>query len=297
MRLAIEKKAEQAVGFVKLLAEDIGSELADDLVKAEMLDETGIAEQRARVVQLKQKLDSIAKPEAKRLATLADYLVRKSVWIFGGDGWAYDIGYGGLDHVLASGKNVNVLLMDTEVYSNTGGQMSKATPIGAVAKFAAAGKSAPKKDMGLLAMSYGNIYVARVAIGANDSQCLKAIVEAEAYPGPSLIIAYSHCIAHGYDLKHGLNQQKLAVDSGYWPLYRFHPENAQQGKNPLKLDSRAPKVPLREYMYNETRFKMLKKANPKRAEELAEKAQAHVLSTYDYYKHLADMSYSTKESE
>ncbi len=188
------------------------------------------------------------------LLSMADVLVKKSVWIVGGDGWAYDIGYGGLDHVLASGRNVNVLVMDTEVYSNTGGQMSKATPRAAVAKFAAAGKPLPKKDLGLLSVSYGNIYVARVAFGANDRQTIQAFLEAEAYDGPSLIIAYSHCIAHGYDLLYGLEQQQAAVQSGYWPLFRYNPELDEAGQNPFKLDSRSPNLPLEKYMYREGRL-------------------------------------------
>lgn len=293
-RLAILKKAEQAAELLGLLKDKLGSELSNAILNASQDDEGEIKAQRERVVELKSKLASMTEPQSKQLLSLADYLVRKSVWIFGGDGWGYDIGYGGLDHVIASGHDVNILLLDTEVYSNTGGQMSKSTPIGAVAKFAAGGKSAPKKDLGLLAMSYGNVYVARVAIGANDTQTLKAIVEAERYKGPSLIIAYSHCIAHGYNLKYGLEQQKLAVESGYWPLYRFNPELVAEGKNPLKLDSRAPKIPLKEYMYNETRFKMLTKADPKRAEELAIKAQAHVLGTWQHYKHLSEMSYKSE---
>ena len=197
--------------------------------------------------------------DAKHLGTLVDYLVKKSVWIIGGDGWAYDIGYGGLDHVLASGADVNVLVLDTEVYSNTGGQMSKSTPIGAVAKFAAAGRPTGKKDLGLLAMSYGHVYVAKVAMGANDTHTLKAFLEAERYPGPSLIIAYSPCIAHGYNMRYMATQQKMAVDSGHWHLFRYNPDSPQKGQNPFVMDSKAPKTALKDYMDQEARFKMLKR--------------------------------------
>ncbi|NOX62048.1 MAG: pyruvate:ferredoxin (flavodoxin) oxidoreductase, partial [Chloroflexi bacterium] len=211
------------------------------------------------------------------------------VWIMGGDGWAYDIGYGGLDHVLASGRNVNVLVLDTEVYSNTGGQASKATPLAAVAKFAASGKSTPKKDLGLMLMSYGYVYVAQVAMGANDAHTVKAFLEAESYDGPSIIIAYSHCIAHGIDMAKGMEQQKLAVETGYWPLYRFDPRRREQGKPPLQLDSRPPKLPLSEYMKRETRFRMLQRTNPARAEALFAEAQEAVLERWRRYEELARM--------
>jgi pyruvate-ferredoxin/flavodoxin oxidoreductase len=226
---------------------------------------------------------------------MADYLVKKSVWIMGGDGWAYDIGYGGLDHVLASGKNVNVLVLDTEVYSNTGGQCSKATPRGAVAKFAAAGKPAAKKDLGLMAMSYGNVYVAKIAMGANDQHTLRAILEAEAYDGPSLIIAYSHCIAHGINMAKGMKNQKAAVDSGYWQLYRFNPELAEEGKNPFKLDSKGLKMPLKDYAYMETRYKMLTKSHPKIAEQLIKEAQEDVTNKWKEYERFA--SWDPEKSE
>ena len=216
-------------------------------------------------------------------------LVNRSIWIIGGDGWAYDIGYGGLDHVLASGRNVNVLVLDTQVYSNTGGQASKATPRGAVARFAAAGKPLPKKDLGMIAISYGNIYVAQVAMGANDAQTVRAFLEAEAYPGPSLIIAYSHCIQQGLNTTFGLSQQKLAVDSGAWPLYRFNPTLAAEGKNPLTLDSKAPKIPLKDYVYNETRYSSLVRVNEERAEMLLKLAQQDVLSRWKQYEQLAAM--------
>jgi pyruvate-ferredoxin/flavodoxin oxidoreductase len=226
-----------------------------------------------------------------QLFSIADVLVKRSVWIIGGDGWAYDIGYGGLDHVLASGRNVNVLVLDTQVYSNTGGQASKATPRAAVARFAAAGKALPKKDLGMIFMTYGNVYVAQVAMGANDAQTVRAFLEAEAYPGPSLIIAYSHCIAHGIDMRQGLNQQKLAVDSGAWPLYRYNPALAARGQNPLTLDSKAPKIPLKDYVYNETRYNMLVQADEERAEKLLELAQQDVLMRWRQYEHLAAMKF------
>jgi len=238
---------------------------------------------------LKRILAGAATTEERHLLALADMLVKKSVWIIGGDGWAYDIGYGGLDHVLASGRNVNVLVLDTEVYSNTGGQMSKATPRGAVAKFAAGGKPMPKKDLGMMAMTYGSVYVARVSFGSNDMQTVKAFLEAEAYDGPSLLICYAHCIAHGYDLIHGLDQQKAAVQSGYWPLYRFNPDLIKQGKNPLQLDSKAPALPLEKYIYNETRYSMLTRSKPEAAKELLKEAQEDVNSRWKLYEHWANM--------
>ncbi|MBI9046995.1 MAG: pyruvate:ferredoxin (flavodoxin) oxidoreductase, partial [Anaerolineaceae bacterium] len=220
--------------------------------------------------------------------SLADNLVRRSVWIVGGDGWAYDIGYGGLDHVLASGRNINVLVMDTEVYSNTGGQSSKATPRAAVAKFAANGKGLPKKDLGKIAMTYGYIYVARVAMGANDLHTLRAFLEADAYDGPSLIIAYTHCIAHGIDMRTGLDQQKKAIQSGAWNLYRYNPMLAEEGKNPFKLDSKEPTISVKEYAYNETRFRMLAQSNEARAEELMKLAEEDSRKQWEYYKRLSD---------
>jgi pyruvate-ferredoxin/flavodoxin oxidoreductase len=289
MRLAIDKQAEYARELVMRLAPSLGEELAAALVSAPQSNEAGIREQRERVERLKEKLRGIDSAEARDLLALADTLVKKSVWVIGGDGWAYDIGYGGLDHVLASGRNVNVLVLDTEVYSNTGGQMSKATPRGAVAKFAAGGKPAPKKDLGMMAMTYGSVYVARVAMGGSDMQTLKAFLEAEAYDGPSLIIAYSHCIAHGYDLVHGLEQQKLAVQSGYWPLFRYNPALIKEGKNPLQLDSRAPALPLEKYVYNETRYTMLAHSHPEEAKRLLELAQEDVLSRWRLYEHWANM--------
>jgi pyruvate-ferredoxin/flavodoxin oxidoreductase len=297
-RLAIDMHNNQAKILVQKYASELGEELVSALVNADQKDEAGIYEQRERVAVLKEKLKaklnnglaSEIKDDLKHLESLADYLVKKSVWIMGGDGWAYDIGYGGLDHVLASGKNVNVLVLDTEVYSNTGGQMSKATPRGAVAKFAAAGKPLAKKDLGLMAMSYGNVYVAKVAMGSNDTQTLRAFLEAEAYDGPSLIIAYSHCIAHGINMGTAMHNQKAAVDSGYWPLYRYNPEEAAAGKNPFKLESKGLKIPLRDYAYMETRYKMLTKSHPKEAEDLMKLAQKDVVEKWKTYEHLAEDS-------
>jgi pyruvate-ferredoxin/flavodoxin oxidoreductase len=286
-RLTIDKQKEQAEELLKLLESEIGAELAQALLYADQSDEAGIYEQRARVARLKERLEGMDSPVARNLLSLADYLVKKSVWIIGGDGWAYDIGYGGLDHVLASGKNVNILVLDTEVYSNTGGQMSKATPRGAVAKFAAGGKPRSKKDLAMLAMSYGNVYVAAVAMGASDTQTVQAFIEAEQYDGPSLIIAYSHCIAHGINMTKGMEQQKLAANSGYWPMFRYNPMAIAEGKPPLHLDSRPPSVPLKDYMYRETRFKMLTKSNPSEAERLLKLAQQDVQNRWQRYEHMA----------
>lgn len=287
MRVALDKQQEQARELVQLLAEDIGSPLANALLTTEQRDEAGINEQRANVELLKTQLAALDDPNARRLLDLADALIKRDVWIVGGDGWAYDIGFGGLDHVLASGRNVNVLVMDTEVYSNTGGQMSKATPRGAVAKFAAGGKPAMKKDLGLIAMTYGNVYVARVAMGAKDEQTLRAFLEAEAFDGPSLIIAYSHCIAHGINMTTALKNQKAAVDSGQWLLYRYNPDRAETGENPLMLDSRAPKLPLKEYLHMENRFRMLEMSKPAAAVELFEEAQQDVNTRWALYEYLA----------
>jgi pyruvate-ferredoxin/flavodoxin oxidoreductase len=294
-RLAIDKHELQAKNLVAKFEAELGSELVNGILTANQKDETGIHEQRERVVVLKEKLtalsatekDAVKLVEIKHLLSLADYLVKKSVWIMGGDGWAYDIGYGGLDHVLASGKNVNVLVLDTEVYSNTGGQCSKSTPRAAVAKFAAAGKPGAKKDLGLMAMTYGNVYIAKIAMGANDAQTVKAILEAEAYDGPSLIIAYSHCIAHGIDMAKGMKNQKAAVDSGHWQLYRYNPDLALEGKNPFKLESKGLKIPFRDYAYMETRYKMLTKSNPEVAEKLIVEAQDDVTRRYKQYEQLA----------
>ena len=289
IRLAIDKQTEYAQELLRRFAGQVGEELVSALINADQKTETGIQQQRERVALLKQKLQGVTSNDAKDLLALADTFVKKSVWIVGGDGWAYDIGYGGLDHVLASGRNVNILVLDTEVYSNTGGQMSKSTPRGAVAKFAAGGKPRPKKDLALMAVNYGNVYVARVAMGSSDMQTLKAFNEAEAYDGPSLIIAYSHCIAHGYDLVHGLDQQKLAVQSGHWPLFRYNPDLVAQGKNPFQLESKAPSIPLEQYIYNETRYTMLKHSQPEAAQELLKEAQEDVLSRWRLYEHMAAM--------
>ena len=290
-RLTLDKQGQYARELLPQLAGVIGEDLVTDLLSADQTSETGIKEQRERVALLKQRLQGSADPRARDLYSLADILVRKSVWIVGGDGWAYDIGYGGLDHVLASGRDVNLLVLDTEVYSNTGGQSSKSTPRAAVAKFAADGKGMPKKDLGLIAMAYGYVYVARVAMGASDQQTLSAFLEADAYPGPSLIIAYSHCIAHGIDMRKGLDQQKLAVQSGFWPLYRYNPLLAQEGKNPLTIDSKEPTVPFEQYAYNETRYRMLVQSDEARAEMLLKLAQQDVKSRWNFYKQMAAMHY------
>jgi pyruvate-ferredoxin/flavodoxin oxidoreductase len=265
----------------------IGEEFAQSLLTADQKTEPGIFEQRERVKALKAKLAGVDTPEARDLLALADALVKKSVWIMGGDGWAYDIGYGGLDHVLGSGRNVNIMVLDTEVYSNTGGQASKSTPRGAVAKFAAGGKQVAKKDLAMMAVSYGSVYVARIAMGSSDMHTVKAILEAEAYDGPSLIIAYSHCIAHGYDLAHGLDQQKAAVNSGYWPLFRYNPDLVAQDKNPFQLDSRPASIPLKDYIYNETRYTMLVKSNPDEAKRLLVLAQQDVAAKWKLYDYMA----------
>jgi pyruvate-ferredoxin/flavodoxin oxidoreductase len=285
-RVSIDKQREFACELLKKNAVLIGQDLVGDILNAKQDDEAGIYEQRERVELLKQKLTRLSFPEAKLLLSLADQLVKRSVWIVGGDGWAYDIGYGGLDHVLASGRDVNVLVLDTEVYSNTGGQMSKSTPRGAIAKFAAGGKPMGKKDLGLIAMTYGHIYVASVAMGAKDEQTLKAFVEAESYPGPSLIIAYSHCIAHGIalDMGVGARQQKLAVDSGQWLLYRFDPRRAERGENPLQLDSGAAKVKVQDYLLSENRFKMLTKSKPDEAKQLFAHAQVDADRRFKFYQ-------------
>ena len=283
MRTAFDQQKEFAELLVTRLASAIGDDLVKALLSASQKTETEINEQRERVVALKQKLAGNDSSDARNLLAIADALVRRSVWILGGDGWAYDIGYGGLDHVLASGKNVNVLVLNTEVYSNTGGQMSKATPRGAVAKFAAGGKLNRKKDLAMEAVSYGSIYVAQVALGANDSHVAKAFEEAEAYQGPSLIIAYASCISHGYDLTHGLEQQKLAVQSGYWPLIRYNPDLTEQGKNPFQLDSKAPSIPLKNFSYNEARFTMLVRSHPDEAAKLLAESQEDVERQWSLY--------------
>jgi pyruvate-ferredoxin/flavodoxin oxidoreductase len=298
MRLAVEQLSEKAQILVKEVKDKLKDkkELVDEILSASQVTHDEIDKQRLRIENLKDGLKgSENDPKVKELLEIIDYLIKKSVWILGGDGWAYDIGYGGLDHVLASGKNVNVLVLDTEVYSNTGGQMSKATPMGAIAKFAAAGKPMFKKDLGLLAMTYGNIYVARIALGANPAQAIKAFIEAENYKGPSLIIAYSHCIAHGINMTKGMDEQKKAVACGYWPLVRYNPDLSKEGKNPLQLDSKEPSIPLEDYIYNENRFKTLKKINPERAKQLLELAQHEVNCRFKRYEYMSKMDCSMEK--
>ncbi len=295
-RLTYDKHAEYAREIVTDCAERIDADLCKAILEADQSDEAGIAAQRERVAKLKELVSGKDCAKCRQLLSVADMLVDKSVWVLGGDGWAYDIGYGGLDHVLASGKNVNVLVMDTEVYSNTGGQMSKATPRAAVAKFAAGGKPMPKKDMAMIAMTYGNIYVARVAMGANDAQVVKAFREAEAYDGPSLILAYSHCIAQGINMTKGMDTQKAAVACGHWPLMRFDPRLADEGKNPLQLDSKEPSISFKEFAYEQTRFSMLAKSNPEAAAVLIEQAQDDVTSRWHLYKQMAEMQYGQTEA-
>jgi pyruvate-ferredoxin/flavodoxin oxidoreductase len=322
-RLSLDKQAEFAAELLQQFRAEVGDKLVESILNAEQKTEADIWEQRQRIALLKEKLDEILNADGRRwtqmeegdtgvyrhascfksaeppnalarlsavqnLKSLADYLVKKSVWIVGGDGWAYDIDFHGIDHVLASGRNVNILVMDTEVYSNTGGQSSKATPRAAVAKFAASGKPAPKKDLGLMAMNYGNVYVASVALGAKDDQTLKAFLEAEAFDGPSLIIAYSHCIAHGINMATGMQHQKALVDSGRWLLYRYNPLLQQQGKNPLQLDMRSPTQSVEQSMYQENRFKMLTKSKPQLAKQLLEQAQAEVDARWQMYQYLAN---------
>jgi pyruvate-ferredoxin/flavodoxin oxidoreductase len=292
MRLALDHQNGYARDLVGRLREEIGEALADSLLKTDQSTNSGINDQRELVAALRTKLEGaklvgMSPNEASDLASVADALVKKSVWIVGGDGWAYDIGYGGLDHVLASGLNVNVLVLDTEVYSNTGGQASKATPLGAVAKFAAGGKPIAKKDLGMGAIRYGNVYVAQVAMGANDTHTVKAFLEAESHDGPSLIIAYSQCIAHGIDMAKGMHQQKLAVESGHWPLYRYVPELAAENKNPFQLDSGDPKIPLKDYIYTEGRYRMLQQSDPEVAKFLLGQAEQAVQRRWRQYKQMA----------
>ncbi|MDT5061373.1 MAG: pyruvate-ferredoxin/flavodoxin oxidoreductase [Acidobacteriota bacterium] len=288
MRMALDHQNAYARQLVERLRGFIGEELADGLLQTDQSTNEGINTERELIAELKLKFADRLDGEARDLVTMSDTLAKKSVWIVGGDGWAYDIGYGGLDHVLASGQNVNILVLDTEVYSNTGGQSSKATPLGAVAKFAAGGKTTTKKDLGMTAMRYGDVYIAQVAMGASDTHTVKAFLEAEAHNGPSLIIAYSQCIAHGIDISKGMHQQKLAVESGHWPLYRYNPALAEAGKNPFKLDSSAPKIPLQDYIYTEGRYRMLQQSDPEVAKVLLEKAQKAVEQRWQNYKQLAE---------
>jgi pyruvate-ferredoxin/flavodoxin oxidoreductase len=287
MRVALDKQREEAQELLARLAGEFPEPLVSGLLNADQSDEAGIYEQRLRVAKLKQLLQGRTALESQRLLTMADALVKKNVWIVGGDGWAYDIGFGGLDHVLASGRNVNILVLDTEVYSNTGGQMSKSTPLGAVAKFAAGGKPLRKKDLGLMAMTYGHVYVGRVAMGARDEQTLRTFLEAEAYNGPSLIIAYSHCIAHGINMTTAMRNQKAAVESGQWLMFRYNPDKVEQGENPLTLDSKAPKLPVSEYMRMENRFRMLELSKPEAARQFFAEAQLDVNDRWAYYSYMA----------
>ena len=296
MRVAIDKHREQARELLSSLRDQLNSVLVDEILNADEHDEAGVHAQRQRIAQLQSQLSKLSSPEASHLLALSENLSRKSVWIIGGDGWAYDIGYGGLDHVLASGRNVNILVLDTEVYSNTGGQTSKATPRGAVAKFSSGGKPTAKKDLALLAMDYANVYVAHIAYGAKDIQTLRAFLEAEAHDGPSLIIAYSPCIAHGVDLSNNHRQQDLAVRSGHWPLFRFDPERISQGKNPLHLDSSEPNIPYREFVQSETRFNMLWHTHPQDAEKFLAQAQQEVTHRYHYYKQLSELDWNDSVS-
>ncbi len=296
MRLAVDKQAELARELVQELRAEIGEERVEALLNAEQGSEAGIHNQRERVEELRESLKGIDKPEARRLEILADQLIKKSVWIIGGDGWAYDIGFGGLDHVLASGRNVNILVLDTEVYSNTGGQTSKATPRGAVAKFSAGGKPTAKKDLAMIAMSYENVYVAQVAYGAKDIQTLRAFLEAESYDGPSIIIAYSPCIAWGNDLAHNHEMQDLAVRSGHWPLFRYDPRRLDLGENPLQLDSKAPSIGYRDFVSNETRFNMLWRSHPDSAEQFLHESQEEAFAHYHHYEQLAALSYEKPET-
>ena len=290
MRLALDQQKIYAEGLVTSLSSILGNTLVRDTLESEQKNEAQIQAQRLRVIEIRKKISTVDSPAARTLLSVVDSLVRKSVWILGGDGWAYDIGFGGVDQVLGSGKNIKILVLDTETYSNTGGQMSKSTPRGAVAKFAAAGKTTSKKDIAMEAVSYGSVYVARVAIGAQDMHTVKAFQEAEAYDGPALIIAYSHCIAHGYDLSHGLDQQKAAVASGYWPLMRYNPMLREEGKNPFLLDSKAPSIALKEYTYQEARYTMLARSNPEAAKKLLREAQDDVERQWRVYSGRAAMA-------
>jgi len=299
MRLAIDKQMEFAQELLARLSSELGDELVQALLNADQSTEDGIREQRERVVILKKKLEGSKSIDGKMLSTIADILVKKSVWALGGDGWAYDIGYGGLDHVIASGRNVNILVLDTEVYSNTGGQMSKSTPRGAVAKFAAGGKATGKKDLAMMAMIYNSAYVARVAIASNARQTINAFIEAEAYNGPSLIIAYSHCINHGYDITggNGLEQQKAAVDSGHWVLMRYNPDLVKEGKNPLTVDSKEPSLPLENYIYKEPRYSIVARSKPEVAKQFLELGQQDINLRWKLYQNWASMKFDGDKTE
>ena len=292
MRLAVDKFTEFARELIATITADgaVPAELKatlGDIASADQSNASALDALRAKVDAAKKVLAACADPLCRELASVIEYMVGRSVWAVGGDGWAYDIGYGGLDHVLAAGRNINVLVLDTEVYSNTGGQSSKATPMGAVAKFAASGKPLMKKDLGMIAMSYGYVYVAKVAMGANNAQTVKAFVEAENYNGPSLILCYANCINQGYDMINGNDQQKKAVDSGHWPLYRYNPDLALQGKNPLQLDCKEPTLPLADYVYNENRYKMLQRSNPEVSKQLIARAEQVIAERFRMLKLLA----------
>jgi pyruvate-ferredoxin/flavodoxin oxidoreductase len=297
MRVAIDKQCDHARELVTSLRQEIGEELADGLLTADQHSEPAIFEQRVRIESLKEKLRQIGTPQARSLLATADSLAKKSVWLVGGDGWAYDIGYGGVDHVLAAGRNVNILLLDTETYSNTGGQTSKATPLGAVAKFSAGGKPTNKKDIAMMAMAYGNVYVGQVAFGAKDVQTLRTFLEAESYDGPSLIICYSPCIAHGVDLSNNIRQQELAVDSGHWPLFRYDPRRSEKGENPLKMDSKEPSIPYRDFATTETRFSVLQRTHPEASERFLRQAQQHIKTRYRLYAQLAHLAVEKAEKQ
>jgi pyruvate-ferredoxin/flavodoxin oxidoreductase len=289
MRLSTDKQNEYAKELCAKVKGKVDASLIDALLANDQKEDAQVEDQRANVQKLKDACANSSDPDLKELGSLADALVRRSVWVLGGDGWAYDIGYGGLDHVIASGKNVKLMVMDTEVYSNTGGQMSKATPIGAIAKFAAAGKVQAKKDLGAMAIAYGYVYVAKIALGANMIQTIKAIKEAEAFDGPAIVIAYSHCAMHGIDMMKGMGQQKAVVESGLWPLYRYNPDLKKEGKNPFQLDSKEPDLAkIEPFMYSEVRFKSLKAAEPERAATLLEKVKLWADRQYKEYKYLAE---------
>lgn len=292
LRLGVDKREAIARMLLQALAPSLPMSLTDDILHAKQDSEGELQAQRIRIVELRRQLASLSTSDARKLESLVDALVKKSVWIIGGDGWAYDIGFGGLDHVLASGSNVNVLVLDTEVYSNTGGQASKSTPRAAVAKFASTGKSTIKKDIGMIAMAYGHVYVAQIAIGAHPLQTIRAFHEAESYHGPSLIIAYSQCIAHGIDMSTGMSHQKEAVQSGYWPLYRFDPRVAHDNGKPFHLDSKKPSIPFRSFASKEARFSFLQRSNPERAEQLLRLAQSDIDDRWHYYEQIANVERS-----